>query len=355
MELRPYRQTDRDSVLNLHELALREAGVCKGDGSREADLRDIEGNYLAAGGEFWVGEADGELIATGAFHKTSEDTAEIKRMLVTPDRQRGGCGRLLLNKLEERAREQGCAMLHLDTTEEQTAARRLYESAGYTMHERRVIDGDDRFLYAKWLVPPEAAKEMTPEEEAKFYADWDASQEINEYAKGLLREGATPQQAMERVLGSQLYAAWIGKERCFQTEYDRIGMYEDLLSSVESESYIAGIEEKEALYFAAAGNGEADPDLPRELPEEEYERVFAQNGIRVTLSRLAREMAEFSRAIGFTKPIRYVHFLAIFSGAAIVDMEQEELDRLVANKELAIELAETFAAKYGEDRDGSDE
>ncbi|MEF3302681.1 GNAT family N-acetyltransferase [Paenibacillus sp. GYB003] len=346
MELRPYRQTDYDGVLKLDELALREAGANKDGGPRDDDLRDIEAAFAGSGGECWVGEEDGDIVAMGAFRPTSNDTAEIKRLRVAPALQRRGYGRRMLDKLEERAKARGCVLLHLDTTAEQTAARRLCESAGYSVHDRRVVDGGDRYMYAKWLGDPEAVKEMTPEEEAKFYADWDVSQQLTEYAKSLLREGATPEQAMEKVLGSELYADWTGTERCFRVEYEGIELYDDLLANVESEAYIANIERKAERFFesfAAEAKEEALDDA-----DEADERIFAQNGIRVTPSRLAWEMARFSWAIGLAKPIRYLHFIALFSGASIVDMEQDQVDVLVANKEKAIELAEAFAGTYGE-------
>ncbi|RKN84980.1 GNAT family N-acetyltransferase [Paenibacillus ginsengarvi] len=353
MELRLYRSGDRERVLELHERALREEGAYKGDGPWDDDLRDIAAAYTDDGGEFWVGEAEGEIVAMGAFRPTSNDTAEIRRMRVAPELQGRGCGRLMLNKLEERAKERGFAMLHLDTTAAQTAAQALYESAGYSMHERRMIDGDDCYMYAKWLVPPEAAKPMTPEEEAKFYADWDLSQELTEYAKSLLREGATPERTMEQVLASKLYASWTKKTRSFIVEYEKMEFYEDLRGNVESETYIARIEEQAAQFFEAAPDGDDASAVAASNPEgqetdETLERVFAQMDIRVTLTQLACEMARFSRAVGLSKPIRYSQFLALFSGAAIVDMEQDDLDRLVANKELAIELAEAFAETYSE-------
>lgn len=357
MELRLYRQTDHEQVMKLRELALEVAGDYKGDGRRDDDLRDIEAAYFADGGEFWIGEIEGEIVATGAFRRTPGDTAEIKRMCVVPERQGLGFGKLMLHKLEERAKELGITLLHLETSEEHAAARKLYESSGYSMHERRVIDGNDCQMYVKWLVPPEPAAEMTPEEEAAFYADWDVSQELTEYAKKLLREGASPVRAMEGVLGSELYVVWSGKERCFNVEYDRLDMYEDLQSSVLSDRRIGNIEEKAAAHFDPAAYPASVSDS--ETPDEEDEPVFAQMEIRIKPSVLALEMARFSRAVGLGKPIRYVHFLALFSGATIVDMEQEELDRLVANKRQAIELAEAFAERYGDDaaaaEDGSEQ
>lgn len=350
MELRPYRQSDHEQVASLHELSPREAGDHQGDGQLDDDLRDIAAAYTADGGEFWVGEIDGTIAATGAFRQTPSETAEITRLRVASGYRGRGFGRLMLDKLEERAKELGYVLLHLETPEGEEAARKLFDRAGYSMHERRVVDGNVRLMYLKWLVPPEAAKEMTPEEEAAFYADWDVSQEVTEYAKKLLREGATPEQAMERVLASELYAVWRGKERCFIAEYDSLEMYVDLHSSVLSDQRIGHIEEKAAAHFDAAAASEPAP--ASDGPDESDEPVFANMGMRIKPSRLAVEMAAFSRAVGLSRPIRYVHFIALFSGATIIGMDEDELDRLVANKELAVELAQAFADLYGDDTAG---
>ncbi|WP_158301927.1 GNAT family N-acetyltransferase [Paenibacillus mesophilus] len=352
MELRPYRQSDHEQVVSLHELSPRDAGDHQGAGQPDDDLRDIAAAYTADGGEFWVGEIDGRIAATGAFRQTPSETAEITRLRVAPEYRGRGYGGLMLDKLEERAKELGYELLHLESPEGEEAARKLFDRAGYSMHERRVVDGDVRLMYLKWLAPPEAAKEMTPEEEAAFYADWDVSQEVTEYAKKLLREGATPEQAMERVLASELYAVWCGKKRCFAVGYDSLELYEDLHSSVRSDQYIGSIEEKAAAHFDAAAATTSEPAPVSDAPEESDEPVFAEMGMRIKPSRLAVEMAAFSRAVGLSRPIRYIHFLALFSGATIVGMEQEELDRLVANKDLAVELAQAFADLYGDDTAG---
>lgn len=136
-ELRSFRVGDEEAVWRLHDLALGDAGVHGGRGPWEDDLRDIPGAYLDSGGDFVVAFADGELVGMGALARISDEEAEIRRMRVHPDFQRRGLGRRILGLLEGRARELGVGTVRLDTTEEQTAARRLYESAGYRETGRR--------------------------------------------------------------------------------------------------------------------------------------------------------------------------------------------------------------------------
>jgi ribosomal protein S18 acetylase RimI-like enzyme len=151
LELRSFRDEDGDAVWRLHDFALEDAGAHGGSGPWEDDLRDIPTTYLDSGGDFLVGFVAGELVAMGGLLRLSRGEAEVRRMRVNPDFQRRGLGRLLLRRLEERAQALGCQMIRLDTTDEQTAARRLYERSGYRETGRRQTD---RFLfidYAKTL------------------------------------------------------------------------------------------------------------------------------------------------------------------------------------------------------------
>ena len=151
LELRSFRRDDADAVWQLHDLALDDAGAHGGRGPWEDDLRDIPAAYLDGGGAFLVGVLDGTLVAIGGLIRHSPELAEIKRMRVHPGFQRRGFGRLVLERLEERARMLGCRTIRLDTTEEQIAAQRLYHSAGYRQTGRRQT-ARFRFIdYAKTL------------------------------------------------------------------------------------------------------------------------------------------------------------------------------------------------------------
>jgi ribosomal protein S18 acetylase RimI-like enzyme len=136
-ELRRVLDSDMPAVWRLHDAALEAAGAHGGSGPWEDDLRDIAEVYLAAGGEFLVGVENGEVIAMGGLVRRSTEASEIKRMRVSPDRQRRGFGRQLLEALEKSAQDRGYRVIYLDTTADQLAAQRLYESAGYEKTGRR--------------------------------------------------------------------------------------------------------------------------------------------------------------------------------------------------------------------------
>ena len=151
LEIRRYRPSDYDAVWELHNVALHAVNAHAGNGPWDDDLHQIERVYLANDGEFLVGILNGQLVAMGALRQTTPGCAEIKRMRVSPAYQRRGFGQAMLIALEGRAVELGCSIVHLDTTVQQEAARRLYEKNGFSEVHRTVVGGWECIFYEKSL------------------------------------------------------------------------------------------------------------------------------------------------------------------------------------------------------------
>jgi len=172
LHVRRYEPRDADAVWALHERALRDIGAFdEAYAHLDADLREIEDAYLAAGGDFLVGEPatdtsdreaggdDASIIAMGGLqpatavdhHGGGAATGVVRRMRVDPSHQRRGHGRTVLETLESRARDLGFDRLVLDTTPRQTAAMALYESAGYAETRRESTPAGEMVFYAKPL------------------------------------------------------------------------------------------------------------------------------------------------------------------------------------------------------------
>lgn len=83
-------------------------------------------------GRCLVGFDGDEPVCVGAVKRLGDDTAEIKRMYVTPQGRSRGLARALLTALEDAARDLGYTRVRLDTGPEQPHSRALYLSAGYT-------------------------------------------------------------------------------------------------------------------------------------------------------------------------------------------------------------------------------
>ena len=149
--LRRYTPSDREAVEYLHVHAIQQAGAYLGRGPWDDDVYNMEKAYLNNKGEFLIGEWDGAFVAMGAFHRTSPERAEIKRMRVVPEYQGRGLGQIILSELEARAHAMGYITLHLDTSVLQVAAQKLYEKNGYREVGRDNYGGLDVILYEKHL------------------------------------------------------------------------------------------------------------------------------------------------------------------------------------------------------------
>ncbi len=76
--------------------------------------------------------------------------AYLEELYVRPDRRGEGLGRALLEAAMEAARSHGADMIDLGTSTDDTAARGLYESAGFTNREGKP-DGPVMLYYEREL------------------------------------------------------------------------------------------------------------------------------------------------------------------------------------------------------------
>lgn len=154
VEFRRFAAPDAEAVLALHADALRATNALIELPGYYADLEDIEGAYLAAGGEFLVGELDARVVALGGVQVLERDTAAIRRLRVAPDLQGRGLGKELLARLERAAAARGCVRIALDTTVNQHAAQTLFAAAGYWQVRRGSKGGPlETLFYEKDLGP----------------------------------------------------------------------------------------------------------------------------------------------------------------------------------------------------------
>lgn len=151
LEIRRYIPTDQDAVWKLHNEVLNDAGAHGGNGPWDDDLHDIEDVYLNAGGEFLVGTLHGDIVAMGAYKRSSSIIAEIKRMRVKTIFHRSGFGQRVLDELLRRAMAAGYALLHLDTLTTQVAAQRFYEKNGFRKVRQGTIGEFDCVFYEKQI------------------------------------------------------------------------------------------------------------------------------------------------------------------------------------------------------------
>jgi ribosomal protein S18 acetylase RimI-like enzyme len=81
---------------------------------------------------------------------TGELDAYLEELYVVPERRGRGLGRALLEAVMGHAKERGAAHIDLGTSEDDVAARALYESAGFTNREG-TPDGPRMLYYERDL------------------------------------------------------------------------------------------------------------------------------------------------------------------------------------------------------------
>lgn len=150
-----YRQMgvydDATAVGHLHQAVIKAAtgevvdteSIVGGEGF-EHDLLNPAQSYESLGGEFWVGEQDGHVVAAAGFkiHFGEEQgEAELKRFYVHPEQRGRGIGSELLELVEARARECGFTRVIVAVNDQPDTqiARQFYLRHGYV--EASVADG----------------------------------------------------------------------------------------------------------------------------------------------------------------------------------------------------------------------
>ena len=80
---------------------------------------------------FFVAEAKGEVVGFAQFVRRALDTAELTRIYVLPDRQRGGIGRQLLDAGLADLAGGGLKQLTVEVERDNRNGRGFYERAGF--------------------------------------------------------------------------------------------------------------------------------------------------------------------------------------------------------------------------------
>jgi ribosomal protein S18 acetylase RimI-like enzyme len=104
---------------------------------------------VSSRGVFYLVEFDGVIIGMGALDKIMEKAGAIKRMYIRPAYRGKGCGKALLQRLLQKAKELGYHSVYLETGISMTAAQRLYRSVGFV--ERDAYPGTE-------IPPPSRSK-----------------------------------------------------------------------------------------------------------------------------------------------------------------------------------------------------
>jgi putative acetyltransferase len=132
LNLRTATNRDMAQVMALVASVLAEYKLQIDPQATDADLLDIEKNYLTAGGVFEVIEDEqGNLVGTVGLYPLDSATCELRKMYFAPSLRGLGLGHFILERAIERARSLGFAHITLETASVLKAANHLYAKYGF--------------------------------------------------------------------------------------------------------------------------------------------------------------------------------------------------------------------------------
>lgn len=156
--IRPIRAGDLGWVVQRHGgLYAREYGW---DQTFEALVAKIVAQYGGAADatseRAWIAELNSEPVGSVFCMRKSADTAQLRLLLVEPSARGTGVGSRLVDECLTFARDAGYSSITLWTNDVLTAARRIYERAGFELREE-----DPHHSFGHDLVGQYWAKNLT--------------------------------------------------------------------------------------------------------------------------------------------------------------------------------------------------
>ena len=97
----------------------------------DAELAQLSTMYAAPNGTLLLAVHNGAYVACVAFRKKGDGICEMKRLYVTEAYKQKGIGRLLVEKIIEKAKNAGYKKMILDTLNRLQPALKLYHSFGF--------------------------------------------------------------------------------------------------------------------------------------------------------------------------------------------------------------------------------
>ena len=134
--IRAATNQDSERIFALVFGVLSEYGLPPDPETKDADLKDIEGNYIRAGGVFEVIEdRAGNLLGTYGLYPLDKETCELRKMYFVPAIRGRGLGRRILERAVEHARRLNYKAIVLETHSALKEAVRLYTRFGFVPTE----------------------------------------------------------------------------------------------------------------------------------------------------------------------------------------------------------------------------
>jgi ribosomal protein S18 acetylase RimI-like enzyme len=136
MRVRAARPDEADEIAQQYARIAEEGWIA---GEPPIDLSERAERFRASieDGTTFVLEIDGRLMGHGGLHATHAKGVMTFGMAVMPEARGTGGGRLLLERIVEHAREQGCHKVELEVWVDNGRAISLYATAGFDVEGLR--------------------------------------------------------------------------------------------------------------------------------------------------------------------------------------------------------------------------
>ena len=132
ISVRPANNRDCQAVQDLVFGVLREYNLELDLTGTDKDLSDIETHYIRRGGVFEVLEdKNGVLMGTVGLYPIDAETIELRKMYFAKELRGKGFGKMVLERMIEKARELKYKKIYLETASVLREAIGLYEKFGF--------------------------------------------------------------------------------------------------------------------------------------------------------------------------------------------------------------------------------
>lgn len=142
LRIRSANNGDRAAIETLVFDVLREFDLQPDPENTDADLKDIEANYLVRGGVFDVIEDDQAIVGTIGLYPVDGEVCELRKMYLVREARGRGLGKYLLERAVVQARGLEFKQLVLETSNKLPAAIRLYVNFGF--HQIELLHASPR-------------------------------------------------------------------------------------------------------------------------------------------------------------------------------------------------------------------
>ena len=132
ISIRSATNADCENIKKLVFGVLHEFGLTPEPDGTDADLNDIETEYIKRGGLFEILEdADGNLLGTVGLFPIDNETIELRKMYFSKTLRGRGFGKKILERMIEKSKELKFKRIYLETASILKEAVGLYEKYGF--------------------------------------------------------------------------------------------------------------------------------------------------------------------------------------------------------------------------------